>query len=243
MIDNFYQYLQIIFRVFHMKKYHFITLAVILFCLTATQANAQWALGLKGGWTRTTTDRTNMGRIDESYSSLNGYDLGIQAHYSINYWMAVRVGFDYMKRSHRMDRNLNYVSQAYTEYRNDYLMIPVMADFSFGGKLLRGHLLCGGFGGYWLKAQVKGTGITSLLTQNFLQDFDANHEFTAEDQRFTVGVVGGVSLTADVSKNIGINIDALYYYDLVSYQKDYVHLKDPRYLDTFSLTMGVYYKF
>ena len=30
------------------KKKLLITLAVILFCLTATQANAQWALGLKG---------------------------------------------------------------------------------------------------------------------------------------------------------------------------------------------------
>ena len=226
-----------------MKKNLLITMAVILFCLTATQVKAQWALGLQGGWTRTSTDRNNMGRIDESYSSLNGFDLGIQAHYSFNDWLAIRVDLDYMKRSHRMDRYLNYVSKAYTEYRNDYLMLPVMADFSFGGKLLQGHLLCGGFGGYWLKAHVNGTGITPHLTENFYQDFDANHEFTAEDQRLTAGLVGGISLTADVYKNIGINLDALYYYDLVSYHKDYAHLKDPRYLDTFSLTLGVYYKF
>lgn len=225
-----------------MKKSQLITIAVILFCLTATRANAQFSLGLKGGWTRTSADR-NIGRIDDSYSSLNGYDLGIQSHYSFNDWLAIRVDLDYMKRSHRMDRNLYLVSQAYTEYRNDYLTLPVMADFSFGGKLLRGHLLYGGFGGYWLKAQVKGTGFTSILSETFYQDFDANHEFTAEDQRLTAGLVGGISLTADIHKSIGINIDALYFYDLVSYHKDYAHLKDPRYLDTFSLTMGVYYKF
>lgn len=226
------------------KKKLLITLAVILFCLTATQANAQWALGLKGGWTRTSIDRTNLGRIDESYSSLNGFDLGIQAHYSFNDWLAIRVDLDYMKRSHRMDRNLNFVSEAYTEYRNDYLMLPVMADFSFGGKLLRGHLLCGGFGGYWLKAHMKGTSFTSLVnTDNFYQDFDADHEFTADDQRLTAGLVGGVGLTADVHEHIGINIDALYYYDLVSYHKSSPHLKDPRYLNTISLCLGVYYKF
>ena len=226
-----------------MKKTHLIAMAVIMFCLTATQANAQLALGLKGGWTRTSTDRSNVGRIDESYPSLSGFDIGLQAQYSFNDWMAFRIGLDYMKRSHRMNRNLFYVSQAYTEYRNDYLMLPVMADFSFGGKLLRGHLLCGGFGGYWLKAHVKGTGFTPHLTETFYQDFDANHDFTTEDQRLMAGLVGGIGLTADLSNHIGINIDALYYYDLVSYHKGYPHLNDPRYLNTISLSMGIYYKF
>ena len=226
-----------------MKKIYLIPLVVILFCLTTTQANAQWALGLKGGWTRTSIERTNLGRIDESYSSLNGFDLGIQAHCSFTDWLAIRVDLDYLKRSHRMDRNLPIVSKAYTEYRNDYLMLPVMADFSFGGKLLRGHLLCGGYGGYWLKARVKGTSFTSTFTEHFFQDFDANHEFTAEDQRLTAGLVGGIGMTADVHEHIGINIDALYYYDLVSYHKGYPHLSDPRYLNTISLCLGVYYKF
>ena len=227
-----------------MKKIYLIPLVVILFCLTATQANAQLALGLKGGWTRTSIDRTNLGRIDETYSSLNGFDLGVQAHYSFNDWLAIRVDLDYMKRSHRMDRNLKYVSEAYTEYRKDYLMLPVMADLSFGGKLLRGHLLCGGFGGYWLKTQLKGTSFTTMSnTEHFYQDFDANREFTTEDQRLTAGLVGGIGMTADVHEHIGINIDALYYYDLVSYHKGYPHLSDPRYLNTISLCLGVYYKF
>lgn len=215
----------------------------MLFCLTASQANAQWAVGIKDGWARTSADRTNLGRIDETYSPLSGYDIGIQAQYSFVDWMAIRFGVDYMRRSHRMDRNLFFTSQVFTEYRNDYLMLPVMADFSFGGDVLRGHLLCGGYGGYWLKTKVKGKSMSTSIVENFFIDFDENRPFTTEDQRFTAGVVGGVGLTVEASNHIGVNIDALYYYDLVSYNKGYPHLSDPRYLSTFSLSLGVYYKF
>ena len=226
-----------------MKKNYLLILAVILLGLTATQAKAQWAIGIKGGWTRTSADRTNLGRIDESYSPMSGYDVGIQAHYSFADWIALRVGVDYMRRSHRMDRNLPYASKAFTEYRNDYLMFPVMADFSFGGKALRGHLLCGGYGGYWLKTNVKGKSISTTITEDYFHDFDENRAFTSEDQRLTAGLVGGAGLTVEASDYIGVNIDALYYYDLVSYYKGYAHLSDPRYLSTLSLSLGVYYKF
>ena len=226
-----------------MKKSYLFILAVILLGLTATQAKAQWAVGIKDGWTRTSADRTNLGRIDESYSPLSGYDVGIQAHYSFVDWMSVRVGVDYMRRSHRMDRNLFIASAVFTEYRNDYLMLPVMADFSFGGSALRGHLLCGGYGGYWLKTNVKGKSMSTSIIDNFIVDFDEEREFTSEDQRFTAGLVGGVGLSLESAVNIGVNIDALYYYDLVSYNKGYAHLSDPRYLSTFSLSLGVYYKF
>ena len=226
-----------------MKKNYLLILAVILLGLTATQAKAQWAIGIKGGWTRTSADRTNLGRIDESYSPMSGYDVGIQAHYSFADWIALRVGVDYMRRSHRMDRNLPYASKAFTEYRNDYLMFPVMADFSFGGKALRGHLLCGGYGGYWLKTNVKGKSISTTITEDYFHDFDENRAFTSEDQRLTAGLVGGAGLTVEASDYIGVNIDALYYYDLVSYNKGYAHLSDPRYLSTLSLSLGVYYKF
>ena len=226
-----------------MKKNYLLILTVILFGLTATQANAQWAVGIKDGWTRTSADRTNLGRIDESYSPMSGYDIGIQAHYSFVDWMAIRVDVDYMRRSHRMDRNLPFASEVFTEYRNDYLMLPVMADFSFGGNSLRGHLLCGGYGGYWLKTNVKGKSMSTSIIDNFIVDFDEEREFTSEDQRFTAGLVGGVGLSLESAVNIGVNIDALYYYDLVSYNKGYAHMSDPRYLSTFSLSLGVYYKF
>ena len=193
-----------------MKKHLIKAIVLVLLCWTAVTANAQWAVGIKDGWIRTSADRTNLGRIDESYSPLSGYNIGIQAHYSFVDWMAIRIGVDYMRRSHRMDRNLFIASGAFTEYHNDYLMLPVMADFSFGGNTLRGHLLCGGYGGYWLKTNVKGKSMSTTILDNFFHEFDESRPFTSEDQRFTAGLVGGAGLTVEASNHIGVNIDALY---------------------------------
>ena len=52
-----------------------------------------------------------------------------------------------------------------------------------------------------------------------------------------------MSLTYDINNWLGINLDALYYYDLISYRKGYEHLNDPRYLSTLTIDLGVYYKF
>lgn len=220
-----------------------IFILTVLLCWTTTAANAQWAVGIKGGWTYSSTSRTNLGRIDETYSAKSGYDIGLQAHYSFLDWLAIRADLSFMKRSHRMDRNLNYLDKVYTEYRNAYLMLPVMADFSFGGKKVRGHLLCGGFIGGWLQAKVKGTTYWMTDYYVYFNDFNEKRDFTSEDRRFTAGLVGGVSLNYDITELIGINIDALYYYDLVSYHKYSKHLKDPRYLNTLSVSGGIYFKF
>ena len=216
-----------------------IFLFALLLGLATEGVHAQWAVGIKGGVNNTSVDRSNAGRIDETYSSLRGFDLGIQAHYSFNDWLALRVDVDYMTRSHRMDRNLTLVNSLFMEYSNSYLMLPVLADFSFGGSKLRGHLLCGGFAGYWLTAHRKGVtfGITGFL------DVDEDLEFNDDTQRLTAGLAAGVSLSYDINSWLGVNLDALYYYDLVSYRKGYEHLNDPRYLSTLTFDLGVYYKF
>lgn len=216
-----------------------IILLLLLLGLTTERVNAQWAVGIKGGVNSTSVDRSNAGRIDETYSALGGFDLGVQAHYSFNDWLAVRVDLDYMTRSHRMDRNLNIIDTLFMEYYNSYLMLPVMADFSFGGSKLRGHLLCGGFAGYWLTAHRSGV---SFSVTGFY-DVDEALEFNDEMQRLTAGLAGGVSLSYDINNWLGVNLDALYYYDLVSYRKGYEHLNDPRYLSTLTFDLGVYYKF
>lgn len=216
-----------------------IFLFALLLGLATEGVHAQWAVGIKGGVNSTSVDRSNAGRIDETYSSLRGFDLGIQAHYSFNDWLALRVDLDYMTRSHRMDRNLTLVNSLFMEYSNSYLMLPVLADFSFGGSKLRGHLLCGGFAGYWLTTHRKGVtfGITGFL------DVDEDLEFNDDTQRLTAGLAAGVSLSYDINSWLGVNLDALYYYDLVSYRKGYEHLNDPRYLSTLTFDLGVYYKF
>ena len=218
-------------------------IVLVLMCWTAVEANAQWAVGAKFGPTWTTADRSYTGRIDETYSPLVGMDAGFLTRYNFNEWLAVRADLSIMLRSHRMDRHLNYLDPVYTEYRNIYAMLPVMADFSFGGEKLRGHLLCGGFAGYWLQADQNGKTYWMTDYYVYFNDFYEKREFNSEDQRFTAGVVGGIGLSFEATSHETFFLESLYYYDLVSYHKGYTHLNDPRYLNTLSVSIGCYYKF
>ncbi|MCR5659982.1 MAG: PorT family protein [Bacteroidales bacterium] len=226
-----------------MKKNYLKIILAVLLCWTTVEANAQWSIGAKFGWTRTTADLSFTGRIDETFSPFDGFDASFPVRYEFNDWLAIRADLSFMKRDYQMDRNLHYLDPVFTRYYNNYLMLPVMTDFSFGGEKLRGHLLCGGFTGYWVEANVYGK--TYWMTDYYIyfEEFNEKREFNAEDQRFTAGLIGGIGLSYDVVSNGGFDFDALYYYDLVSYHKGYAHLSDPRYLNTLSVTFGVYYKF
>ena len=77
-----------------MKKNYLKIIAVVLLCWMAVEANAQmnrrWTVGAKGGWNWTNIDRSNLGRIDETYSPLGNYDGSLQARYQLTDWLAVR---------------------------------------------------------------------------------------------------------------------------------------------------------
>ena len=206
-------------------------------------ANAQWSLGIKGGWDYTSITRSDAGRIDENYSPKSGYDVGIQARYGFTNWFALRADLSVMRRSHRMDRNLNYLDSLYTEHHNLYLMLPVLADFSFGGEHFRGHAMVGGYVGYWLQDHIKGKTYWMTDYNMYYNPFDEKREFTSEDRRFNAGLVGGLGLSYLIGEHCSLNLDALYHYDLVSHRRSSPHLRDPRYLNTLSVTVGVCYQF
>ena len=101
-----------------MKKTYLKILTVILLCWMTIEANAQekprWTIGVKGGWSYTGIARSNMGRVDETYSPLSGYDVGVQARCRLLDWLAIRVDLGFMSRSHKMDRNLPTMSTVTT---------------------------------------------------------------------------------------------------------------------------------
>ena len=236
-----------------MKASYLRIITFVLLGWIMTEATAQetpkWTIGVKGGWSYTSIDRSNMGRVDETYSPLSGYDVGVQARYSLLDWLAIRADLDVMSRSHKMDRNLHYLDPVYTKYSNDYLVLPVMADFSFGGKKLRGHAYGGVYGASWTKARTEGTTFWMTDYYVYFEDFKENREFNNEDWRLTAGGVGGLGLSyafTDTWKNGGgpvITLDALYYHDLVSHHIGYSNLSDSRYLGTLTVTLGLAFCF
>ena len=222
-----------------MKNSHLIILAAALLCWMPGVARAQgWSVGVKAGPSITSISQSYSGRMDESYSVLCGFDAGIQARYAFTDWLAVRADLSMMTRSYRMDRNLQYLNHVYTKHTNTFISLPVMADFSFGGKKLRGHAYCGGYGAYWISARREGKTFWMTDYYVYFEDFREQRPFNGEDQRLLAGVVGGLGLSYS-----SISIDVLYYHDLVSHHKGYDHLSDPRYLNTLSITLGWTFSF
>ena len=253
-----------------MKKIYLKLIAVVLLCWTAMGAqaqvaseekvnygkeslpihpdfNAKWSIGIKMGPNWTSISQSNLGRIDETYSPQNAIDAGIQFRYVFTDWLAIRADLSFMTRFYRMDRNLQYLDPVYTKYKNSFITLPIMADFSFGGKRLQGHTYCGGYGSYWAFAEREGKTYWMTDYYVYFEDFDESREFNREDQRLIAGVVGGLGLSYSflgiVGKRDVISIDVLYYHDLVSHHKGYAHLSDPRYLNTLAVTLGLAFNF
>ena len=212
---------------------------LLFFIALATNVNAQFGIGLKGGLDFNSVTRSNAGRVDETYHAKNGADYGIILSYQINDWFAMRANVEMLSRSHTMKRNLNAVKDIYTDYNNQYLTVPVMADFTFGGAKVRGHFIMGGYVSYWMLANVSGN--TFDLYDKIIP-FDEKMEFNEYHNRVVAGVVAGPGLSCDLSDNISLEVDALFYYDLMSYMKISKVSPQPRYNNTASLTLGVIYK-
>ena len=219
-------------------KNSYLIAVVLLFCISGTAVAQSWSVGVKAGPSLTSISQSYSGRMDESYSALWGFDAGIQARYAFTDWFAVRADLSFMSRSYRMDRNLQYLDPVYTKYTNSFITLPVMADFSFGGKKLRGHAYCGGYGAYWISARREGKTFWMTDYYVYFEDFGERRQFNNEDQRLIAGAVGGFGLSYSC-----FSIDVLYYYDLVSHHKGYAHLSDPRYLNTLSITLGWAFSF
>ena len=214
-------------------------LILLFFIALATNVNAQFGIGLKGGLDFNSVTRSNSGRIDETYHAKNGADYGIILSYQINEWFALRANVEMLSRSHTMKRNLNAVKGLYTDYKNQYLTVPVMADFTFGGARVRGHFMMGGYVSYWMMANVSGN---TFDLYNKIRPFDEKMEFNEYHNRFVAGLVAGPGLSVALTEKISLELDALLYYDLVSYMKVSNVSPDPRYNNTASLTLGVIYK-
>lgn len=229
---------------YNMKRPTLLRLLVVaLLCWTAAEVQAQWTVGLKGGITLTEPGRTNMGRVDETYSSMIGVEGGLRASYEFTDVLSLRMDLSYMQRTHYMKRNLNYLNNVFTIYTNSYLMLPIMAECTLGEDQFQVHMYFGGYGGYWMRAHVEG--VTYWMTDDhiYFEDFDEKREFNVEDQRWAIGLVGGIGVSFDFTEHMGVGLEALYYYDLSTYHKGYTQLTDPRYLSTLSINLSLYYRF
>ena len=203
-------------------------------------AFAQWRVGVNGGATYNHSTISKHYMTDYQWKDRWGVTLGVMGQYDVNDWLGVRAELDWTQKNYRLTRqifsNLDY------KYVNNYLQLPVMASFSFGGKQLRGFCNAGVYGGYWLTSGREGTDFnnSSEKVYEFSEDIKFNSE---RDQRFDFGFVGGIGLEYRFCQRWAAQVEMRYYYSTVSTQKDYMRLSDPRDNSTLGVQAGLWYSF
>lgn len=210
---------------------------IIAFMLATVIAQAQWRIGITGGATY------NYYSIDKHYMEDWHYKgawgkigfcrnktlpigtIGVMGQYNFNDWFGVRMDLNLTAKNHRQYRTMVVLDY---ETINNYIQLPVMASFSFGGKDVKGFFNAGIYGGYWRSARYPG-----LIKER--------------DQRFDYGLVCGAGLEWRFEflkqKWAWQILEARIYYSTQSTQKDYMKIKDPKYNTTLALQSGLCYFF
>lgn len=203
-------------------------------------AFAQWRVGVNCGAAMNHFIIDKQYQTDYQYKNRWGVTMGVMGQYDITDWAGVRVELDWTQKNYRQKReNLQICDYKYV---NNYLQLPVMGSFSFGGEKLRGFCNLGIYTGYWLNSNRKGTDFNTLTDTSY--DFSEKVEFMDErDQRWDFGFVGGAGVEYRFASHWAAQVELRYYYSTVSTVKVNDLAKDYRYNSTMALQAGIWYRF
>lgn len=170
-----------------------------------------------------------------------GITTEIRAGYQFNQWFGIRSGLAVVSKNYITDLNIKYldvIDDVYrTYYRNLYLQLPVMGDFSVGGEDVRIHFMFGGYVSYWLTQERHGYIYVADDPRPF--SGDAYSFVEGYDNRFDAGLAGGIGLNLRVSPAWQLQFEGTYYNGLVSTAK----APYATYNRTWTFGMGVTYHF
>lgn len=218
-----------------MKK----TLTMLVLMLPM-MAFAQWRVGINGGGDLNHFIIDKQYQTDYQFKDRWGGTVGIMGQYDIADWAGIRFELDWMQKNYRQTRETLKVYDY--KYVNNYLQLPVMGSFSFGGQKVRGFCNLGIYGGYWLNSSRKGFDYNALTQKGY--DFTEKVEFYDDrDRRWDFGFVGGAGLEYRFASHWAAQVELRYYYSTVSTRKVNDVAKDYRYNSTLALQAGLWYCF
>lgn len=186
---------------------------------------------------------------DMRYEERGGFTVGIPVQYDFFDWLGVRAEVSFVQKGHKMHRT-NIWNKLHTDTRNNYLHVPVMARFSFGGQRVRGFLNAGGYIGGWLSSHREGLtfrwfgdesedDVNGWITPGNSYEFDEKVPFDSRrDNRFEAGLAGGIGVACRVAPRVEVEVEGRCYYALTDMQKAYMKFQTPRYNTTFVIQAG-----
>ena len=198
-----------------------------------------WYLGLMLGGSSNKLD-VQKTIFDGVWYSYRGLNVEARVGYQFNEWFGIRTGLALISKNYANKLNVSYndVEGKYsTFYQNQYLQLPLMADFSIGGEAVRIHVMAGGYAGYWISQYRDGY----IYKANDARPYTGwSYMFVdGYDNRFDAGLAGGVGLTMRVAPCWQLHFEGNYYHGLISTAKS----PSKTFHRTWTFGMGVTYHF
>lgn len=219
--------------------------------LLSSCANAQLSVGIEGGYNKNYLVTNNANRAFTNYTPLTGFSIGIPIEYKVQDWFAIEVEPSLVQKNYNQQRSA-FFAGVYQDNLNDYVQLPLMGHFMFGGNRLKGFLNAGLYAGYWVSATVNGKmpnilniandGTATSSIYNYENPYSYNEKYTfsdRKDNRFEAGWIGGLGVSYNLSKRYQVFVEGRLLYSFTDQQKNYSINQVPRYNTTSGINSGV----
>ncbi len=141
-----------------------ILVASILLFLPFT-IRAQWSAGLLAGADYNIHYQDTHYMTDYRFRGAAGMNFGLSIQYTVDDWLSFRVDPSFLQKNYQHTRNV--LTQMDYHYLNNYLLLPVLSSFHFGGFNLRGFVNAGVYGAYWLTSSRYGTDWSNMTNKEY----------------------------------------------------------------------------
>ncbi|MBD2756574.1 porin family protein [Spirosoma validum] len=235
-----------------MKNYSILSCFLAL-SLSVFSAFAQLSVGVQGGYVKNYLNTSTGYLVSTQYAPATGFSIGIPIRYSVNKWLAFQVEPQLIQKNYRLNRT-GSLDGLYQTTTNQYLQLPIMGHFSFGGARLKGFMNLGGYAGYWATSTNQGalfafspqledeTDESDALPDYLLQKFNESYTFDGrKDRRLEIGLLAGTGIGYQAGR-YNFFVEGRYYYALSDQQKNYMINQIPRYNQTYALQVGCLYQ-
>jgi hypothetical protein len=216
-------------------------LLLSIFSFHLSPLQAQWRIGASGGATYNWYSIDTHYQTDFRYDGAWGWNAAVFTQYNFFDWLGLRAEIEATERNHRFRRTGIFTGTNYTVH-NTYLQVPVMVQFSFGGKKVRGFVDAGVYAGCWLAGRYKGTNYDMIVNATY--SLDEPYIFQSKkDQRADFGLAGGLGIEYRFLEHWAIHAEGRCYYSFISTVKPYMEIKDYRFNTTVGIQAGFSYIF
>jgi len=225
---------------------------ISMFLFTTHISRAQVQIGIQGGLSVPNLSGGN-NEVSEGYSSRLAPNFGITAEFGItdNFSIQPEINFDGQggqRNGLQPVTNLPPELSSpptgyyYASFKNvsilNYIEIPVLAKYTFGGLGFKFDVNAGPYIGFLLNATEKTSGTSSIYVDKNgtplgipdsssggytpvpPQSFDASTDVTSSIHKVNYGIAGGVGIMVPVTSRGSVSLDVRGLYGLTNIQKD-----------------------